>query len=89
MENRPGSRVNVMPAVIAGVRRTAGYAVMLCESITLVAVDAIWIQELPQPLKAGGIVGELGFEVADCVANRFAFNVIPELLVCHELMVSE
>lgn len=85
MENCPGSRVNVVTAVIAGIRRAARYPVVLGSSITLVAVDAFRIQKLPQPLKTSGIVWKLGFEVANCVANRFAFNMIPELSVGHEL----
>ena len=74
--------------MIAGVGRATGYAVMFRYPITFVAVDAVWIQKLPQPLKAGGIVGELGFKVADRVPNRFAFNVIPELLVCHKFRLA-
>jgi hypothetical protein len=81
--------MDVVPAPIAGVRRTARYTVMFCDPIADLAFDAIGVQILAQPLQAGGIVGKLLFEVLDRIPNGFTFNVIPELLVCHEAMVSE
>jgi len=89
MEDRPGGRVNVVPADIAGVRRATGYAVMLRDLAAKLAFDAFGVQILPQPFQTGGIVGKLGFKVPDRVANCFAFNVIPELLVCHESSISQ
>jgi|SRR5579863_8545189 len=89
MEDCASGRVNVVPALIAGVRRTTGYPMMFGDAPADLAFNAIWVQVLPQPLQASGIVGKLGLEIANGVANCFRLNVIPELLVCHDLMVSE
>jgi hypothetical protein len=78
----------MVPALITGIRGTAGYPVMLSDSPAFVAVNAIGVQKLPQPLQAGSIVGKLSLKITDGVLNWFSFYVVPELLVCHDFMVS-
>jgi hypothetical protein len=80
MEVRSGG-VNVAPAMIAGVRRTARYAVMLRNPLTDLAFNTIRVQRLPQPLQAGGIVGKLSFEIADGVLNCLSYYEVPKLSV--------
>ena len=63
MEDRPGSRVNVMAALIARVRRTASYPVMLGNALAQLAKDTIRVQVAPEPFEAGNVIREHPLEI--------------------------
>src|ERR1035437_7452265 len=59
MEDRPGGRVDVMPAVLAGVGGPGLDAVVGGDLGALVAQDAVRVEIVLQPFEAGVIVREV------------------------------
>ncbi len=76
VKDRVGSRVNVMAAVIARIRRATDYAVMLRNRVARLAKDAVWVEIVFQPLKAGCVIGELLLEVFHREREHFRFAVV-------------
>src|SRR5207245_2108796 len=70
VEDRASGWVNVMAAMIAGVRRAAHYAMVLGHRFALDAVDAVRVEGIAKPLKAYGIGRELFVEVFLGVAEH-------------------
>jgi len=58
VEDRPSGRMNVMAALIAGVRWTAHGAMMFGHALAQLAVDTFRVQEVPKPFEAGSVIGE-------------------------------
>jgi hypothetical protein len=71
-----GSRVNVMAAVVARIRRATDNAVMLRDRVARFAKDALWVQVIFQPFKAGRIVWELFLEVLYREWEHFRLAVV-------------
>ena len=63
MEDRPSRGMNMVSAMVAAIRRTANDAMMLGHALTLLAMDAIGVEVITQPLKAGRVIWELFHEV--------------------------
>ena len=63
MEDRVRSRVNVIAATVAGIRWARSGAVVLRDRLAVLAVNAVRVQAVLEPLKAGRIVRELGVKV--------------------------
>lgn len=81
VKDRVSCRVNVMAAMIAGIRRAAHYAVMLCDRVARFAKDAVRVQVVLEPFKTGGVVWELLLEVFHREREHIRFAVV----VGHEL----
>lgn len=62
MEDGSRSRVDVMAAGLARVRVARPHAVMVRDLSTLWTKDAVRVEAILEPFKAGGIVGELAVE---------------------------
>src|SRR5713101_1362079 len=83
VEDRASGRVNVMTAIVARIRWTADYTVMLRFLLALVTkYRAFWIETAKQPLKTDRISRELAVEVFLCVLRHFR-------LAIHELTYLE
>src|SRR5882672_1959610 len=76
VEDCVGGRVNVMTAMIARVRRTAHYAMMLGNRLAGIAEDTVRVEVVFQPLKAGRIIRELFLETLECVRKHLGFAVV-------------
>lgn len=61
----------MMPAVLAGIRFTRGYLVVLRYLVARLAKDAIGIKVVFQPLKASIIGREITLKILECVARHF------------------
>ena len=79
MEDRASGRVNVMAAMIARVRRAAHNAMVLGDRFALLAIDAIRVEAIAEPLKAGRVIRELFLEVFQRVRQHVRLAVV----VCH------
>jgi len=60
--------VNVVAAMVAGVRWPAGYAVVLGHALALLAKDFVRVKVLAKPFKAGGIIRISLSEASACEA---------------------
>lgn len=76
VKDRVRSRVNVMAAMIAGIRRAAHDAMVLGHGLALLTIDAIRVKAIAKPFKAGCIIRELALEVFQCVRQHFRFAVV-------------
>jgi hypothetical protein len=76
VEDRVSGWVDVMAAMIARVRRTAYNAVMLSDRVARLAKDAVWVQIILEPLKAGRIVWELLLKVFQREREHFRFAIV-------------
>src|SRR5208282_5614234 len=76
MEDRVCGRMNVMAAMIARIGWTADNAVMLCNRVARLTKDAVWVQVVAEPFKAGRIVWELFLEVFQRVRQHVRFAVV-------------
>ena len=76
VKDRVGGRVNVMAAMIARIGWTADNAVMLCNRVARLTKDAVWVQVVAEPFKAGRIVWELFLEVFQRVRQHVRFAVV-------------
>ena len=65
MKDRVSGRVNVMAAVVTRIRRTAHNAMVLCGRLAFLAVNAIRVQVIAEPLQTGRIVWELFLKVLE------------------------
>lgn len=74
VEDGVGSRVDLMPAVIALVARSFSKLVVLCNLVANRAVDAVWVAVALKPLKAGIIIRELPLKVLGGVFRRLVFG---------------
>src|SRR5271157_4099387 len=78
--------MNVMSTVIARIRRTALDAVMFCDRFAGFAVDAVWIQVISEPFKAGRIVGELAVKLFLGVRRHLWLAVHKQYLLSSQSM---
>jgi len=83
VEDSSSSRVNVMAAMVARVRRSAHDTMVLGQGFALRAIDALRVEAIAKPLKAGRIIWELLLEVFQCVRQHVRLAVI----VGHENLV--
>lgn len=65
VEDCSGCRMNVVAALIAGVRRAAHRAVVLCYTLAQLAKDAIRVQIIPKPFEARRVIREHLLEVLE------------------------
>jgi hypothetical protein len=63
MEDGSRSGVNVMPAIVTGIRRAAFHAMVLRNLFAVLAKDSFRVQVVPEPFQTGSIVGKLALEV--------------------------
>lgn len=75
LKDRPGHRVFVVAAAVAGVRHAVLHTVVLGHNAAVLALDPRWVQELLKPLKAGFVRGELLVEIADGVLLHDCFSL--------------
>jgi hypothetical protein len=75
VKDRVSGRMNVIPAVLAAIGRAAHHAIMLCDLLTVLTKDAIWIQTVLEPFEARGIVGELFLKGFQRESLHFGFAV--------------
>jgi hypothetical protein len=83
VEDRASGRVDVMTAMIARVRRSAHNAVVLGHSFTLLAINAIRVEAIAKPFKAGRVIRELALEVFQSVWQHFRLAVVMGHLVTY------
>ena len=69
--DRVRGRVNMVAAMLARVRLARSHPVMLCHLAARVAEDAVGVQIILEPLKAGIIRWELALEILERVASHF------------------
>src|SRR5205814_1601965 len=74
MEDGPGGRVNVVPAVVAGIGLTGCYAMMFPSRIADLAVDTVGVEVVPQPVKADIVGREHLFEVFEGKSLGLGFS---------------
>jgi hypothetical protein len=85
VEDRPGSRMNMMAAMVARIRRATSYAMMLCHALAGVAKDAIRIEIVAKPFEAGRIIWKLRLESL----QRVAFHCGLAIVVGHDFTYSQ
>ena len=71
MEDGVGSRINLMPAIVALVARTALNPVVLPYLVANRAVNSVWPAVVPQPLKDSIIVREFRLKLLQRVLLKF------------------
>lgn len=76
VKDRVGGRVNVMAAVIAGVRRARLHAMVFRDRLARIAKDAVWVQAVLEPFQTGGIVRELLLEVFQRVRQHVRLAIV-------------
>jgi len=76
VEDRSGSRVNVMAATVARVGRATSNAMVLGGRFALDAIDTFRVQAIAKPFKAGRIIWELFLEVFQGVRQHVRLAVI-------------
>jgi hypothetical protein len=88
VEDSASSRVNMMAALVARVRRATLHAMMLGGRFALLAVDSLWVKVLAQPLKAGHIIGEHFLEVLECKRLHLWFAIVMGHLITYSQVKS-
>src|SRR5208282_2029659 len=83
MEDRASGRVNVMAAMIARVRRSAHNAMMLGHGLALLAIDAIRVEAIAKPFKAGCVIRVLALEVFQRIRLHVRLAVVVRHLVTY------
>jgi len=83
VEDRSRGRVNVMAATVARVRRATHDAMMLSGRFALFAIDALRVEAIAKPLKAGRVIWELLLEVFQCVRQHVRLAVVMGHLVTY------
>lgn len=76
VKDRVGSRVNVMAAMIARVRRSAHNTMVLGHRFARFAIDTVWVEAITKPFKAGRVIRELALEIFQRVREHFRFAVV-------------
>ena len=88
VEDRASGRVNVMTAAVARVRRATRNAVVLCGRFARLAIDAVWVEVIAKPFKAGCVIRELALEVFQCVRQHVRLAVVVGHLVTYSQVKS-
>lgn len=83
VEDRASGGVNVVAATVARVGRATRNAMMFSHRFALLAIDAIWVEAIAKPFKAGRIIWELLLEVFQCVRKHFRLAVVVGHLVTY------
>src|SRR5262249_55569583 len=82
-KNSIGSRVNVVPAVVARIRRATSNAMMFCDCLALVTKDSIGIEVVLQPFQTSSIIWKLLVKLVQRVRKYIWFAVahgVPALI---------
>jgi hypothetical protein len=62
MEDRASGRMHMVAAMLTAIGRATRYAVVLCDLLAVLAVNAIGIEIVLEPFEAGCVIGKLRLE---------------------------
>jgi len=81
VKDRASGRMNMVATMVARVRWAALNTMMFCGRFALDTVNAIRVEVITQPLKAGRVIRVLALKVFQCVRQHFRFAIV----VSHEI----